>query len=64
MKKTRIPKFWSHPWAAVPSGLVIFGQGQKIKIPLPTFFWPRPLDSKEVQHDPTGPKPQEEIDLA
>ena len=64
MKKNRIPKFWLHPWAAVPSSLIIFGQGQKIKIPLSTFFPPSPPDSKKVWHNPAWLKPKEEIDLA
>jgi len=48
IEKTQNPKFLSRPWAAIPSDLVILGLGQKIKILLPTFFLPRPQDSKKV----------------
>jgi len=64
MKKSRIPKFWSHYWAAVPFNTVIFGLRPKIKILLPTFFLPCPPVSEKVSHDPIRLNSPEEIDLA
>ena len=64
MKKSRNPKFLLPGRPALPFGPIIFGQGLKFKIPLPTnssFCHP---DSKKVWHYPPNPKSTEEIDLA
>ncbi len=63
MEKVKIPKIFDPPRTARISGPVFSGPGQKLKIPLPTFFLPRPLVSEMVRHVPAGPKPQEEIDF-
>ena len=64
IRNVEIPKFWSPPRQAPPSGPVFSGRGPKIKIPLPTFFLPCCPNAEKVQHDPPAPKPWEEIDLA
>ena len=64
IKNVEIPKFWSAPRPAPPSGPVFSGRGPKLKNPLPTFCSSRCPDSKKVQHDPLAPKPPEVIDLA
>ena len=57
MNNLEIPKFWSPPWTAPPSGSVFSGRVLKIKILLQTFFFPRLLVSIKVLHDHPAPKP-------
>ena len=64
IKNVEIPKFWSAPQPAPPSGPIFSGRGPKIEIPLPTFCLPRCPNSEKVRHDPPAPKPPEEIDSA
>ena len=64
IKNIKIPKFWSAPQPAPPSGPVFSGRGPKLKIPLPMFFLPCCPNSEKVRHNLPAPKTLEEIDLA
>ena len=48
IKNIEIPKFWSAPQPAPPSGPIFSGRGPKIKIGLPKFCLPCCPDSKKV----------------
>ena len=64
MQKPQNPKNIWRPLGSPNVDPVFSGPRAKIKNPLPIFCLPHDPISKKVWHDPVGPKPREEIELA